>query len=159
MADRPEEDPVAFTVFNEIGIIDQLATSLLERHLPAGLTVPQFIVLNHFVRLGGERTPLELARAFQVTKGAMTNTLKRLQAAGFIDVREDPQDGRRKIVTITEAGRAARRQSVAGLAPLVAEMNRQFPDQTLASLLPGLQAIRRYLDENRTLGRGGDSAD
>lgn len=43
-------DRVAFRVMNEIGIIDQLGTTLFERAMPHGLTLPQFIVLNHFVR-------------------------------------------------------------------------------------------------------------
>ena len=40
------------------------------------------MVLNHFARLGGEKTPAQLARVFHVTKGAMTNTVGRLDAAG-----------------------------------------------------------------------------
>jgi hypothetical protein len=44
------EDPLAFRVFNEIGIIEQLSRNLFERVLPDGLTLPQFTVLNHFVR-------------------------------------------------------------------------------------------------------------
>lgn len=53
-------DAVAFRVMNEIGIIDQLERNLFERVLPHDLTVPQFIVVNHFVRLGGDRSPHEL---------------------------------------------------------------------------------------------------
>jgi DNA-binding MarR family transcriptional regulator len=34
----------------------------------------QFKVLNHLVRLGDGTTPAKLAKAFQITKGAMTNT-------------------------------------------------------------------------------------
>lgn len=150
-ADGADADPVLFTLLNEIGIIDQLATRLLERHLTDGLTVPQFIVLNHFVRLGGVRTPLQLARAFQVTKGAMTNTLKRLERAGFISVTDDPEDGRQKRVAITPTGRRARQASVAALDPLVAVLAGQFPDHTIETLLPSLRALRVYLDENRDL--------
>ena len=76
---EPTKDPISFRFFTEIGIIEQLARNRLERGLPDGLKISQFSVLNHLVRLGGEWSPARLARAFQVTKGAMTNTLQRLE--------------------------------------------------------------------------------
>ena len=77
-----EGGPVIFHVFNEIGIIEQLARNVFEQVLPDGLKVSQFSILNHFVRLGDDKNPVDLARAFQVTKGAMTNTLQRLEGRG-----------------------------------------------------------------------------
>ena len=71
MMAEPPQDPPIFTLFNEIGIIEQLARQRLESVLPEGLKISHFSVLNHFARLGGERAPAELARAFQVTKAAM----------------------------------------------------------------------------------------
>ena len=40
----------------------QLAQNILTRHLPHEMTLAQFTVLNHFARLGGHRSPVELAR-------------------------------------------------------------------------------------------------
>ena len=76
------------------------------------MKVSQFAVLNHCVRLGDGRTPAQLASAFQVTRGAMTNTLQRLEAKGHIGLRPTPGDGRSKEVYLTAAGRAAREQAV-----------------------------------------------
>ena len=76
---------VYFRLFNEIGIINQLASNRAERAMPHGLTMSQFTVLNHFSRGLPPKPPLELANAFQVTKGAMTNTLKQLEGKGFVD--------------------------------------------------------------------------
>lgn len=76
-----------FRFFDEIGIIEQPARKRFERVLPRGLTLSRFGVRNHFTRLGHERSPLQRARAFQVTKGAMTNTWKRLEGRGLIRVR------------------------------------------------------------------------
>ena len=97
-----------FRMFNEIGIISQLSSNRLERVLPPGISIAQFSLLNHLVRLGGAWAPSRLARAFQVTKGAMTNTLQRLEAQGLIRVTVDPDDARGKRVEITEAGRRMR---------------------------------------------------
>ena len=144
-------DPTVFSFFNEIGAIDQLATNLMERYLPSGLTLPQYSVLNHFVRLEGMHTPLGLARAFQVTKGAMTNTLKKLERHGFISVKSDPGDGRRKQVRITDAGHEAWRISAARLRPVEAMISGRFPDSDIEKLLPMLRDMRQFLDENRNL--------
>ncbi|HNK68572.1 MAG TPA: helix-turn-helix domain-containing protein, partial [Flavobacteriales bacterium] len=46
-----------------------------------GMELSHFSVLNHLARTGEERTPAQLARAFHVTRGAMTNTLTKLEWA------------------------------------------------------------------------------
>jgi len=73
---RDENGSALYAFFNEIGIINQLFSTAFRRALPDGMTSAQFTVLNHFARLGGERTPAQLAASFQVTKGAITNTLQ-----------------------------------------------------------------------------------
>jgi hypothetical protein len=64
-------------------------------------------VLNHCVRLGDNRTPAELAAAFQVTRATLTSTLQRLEAKGFIRMARDPRDGRSKRVLLTPCRRGA----------------------------------------------------
>ena len=144
-----EQDPPAFRIFNEIGIISQLSSAVMERILPHGLSMAQFGVLNHFVRLGGERTPARLAAAFQVTRGAMTNTLARLEAQGFVTMRPDPEDGRGKIVAITTAGQQAREDALALLMGEIGKLDDKVDWQALAEILPQLEALRKVLDEER----------
>ena len=111
-------DPLAIALFSEIDTLEQLVQSRLQRALPKGMELSQFSVLNHFARLGGEKTPAQLARAFHVTRGTMTNTLKKLEASGWVHIRPDWDDGRRKWVTISPAGRAARDYAVQCITPL-----------------------------------------
>ncbi len=143
-------DPLAFRLFTEIGIIEQLARNRLERGLPDGLKLSQFTVLNHLVRLGGEWSPARLAGAFQVTKGAMTNTLQRLEKRGLVQVLADPRDGRAKLVSLTGAGRDMRLRCVESVGPLLADLSRRIPDKDIASALPVLEKVRRYLDAHRS---------
>ena len=147
---EPTKDPMAFRFFTEIGIIEQLARNRLERGLPDGLKISQFSVLNHLVRLGGEWSPARLARAFQVTKGAMTNTLQRLEKRGLIRVLADPRDGRGKLVGLTEAGRETRLRCVESISPLLADLSTELSDKEFASTLPVLEKVRRYLDSHRS---------
>ena len=62
----PEDSPPTFQLFNEIGIINQLGRSFLEERLPRGVLTTHFSVLGHLIRVKDGRTPMELARAFQV---------------------------------------------------------------------------------------------
>jgi DNA-binding MarR family transcriptional regulator len=146
------DDPVVFQVFNEVGIIEQLARTAFERVLPDGLTLSQFSVLNHFTRLGGEKSPVQLARAFQVTKGAMTNTLQRLERRGFIEVRPHPRDGRAKLVSISPAGARARDRAVAAVGPMLADLETEFGRAAFAEALPFLERLRAFLDAARDAG-------
>ncbi|MEO1090113.1 MAG: MarR family transcriptional regulator [Pseudomonadota bacterium] len=141
-----------FELFNEIHIIQQLATTEFNRRLPEGLHVSHFAVINHLCRLGDGRTPLQLASAFQVTKPTMTHTLTQLGTRGFVDVRANPADGRSKLVYITAAGRAFRETAIASLNPTLDAMADDLDLPALLSLLPQLATLRRYLDTARDVG-------
>ncbi|MBT8146519.1 MAG: MarR family transcriptional regulator [Gammaproteobacteria bacterium] len=143
------EAALLFSFFNEIGIIAQLSGNEFERCLPDGLTNSQFGVLNWFSRVDNEATPGRLARAFQVTGGAITNTLKKLEAKGLVKVAPDTHSGRKKKVTITPKGRALRDRAIATTAPLLMEFSEQFPAARLEKQVKELQKIRQYLDERR----------
>ncbi len=153
MTDTGLDDPLLFEFFNEIGIIEQLTRARLDAELPHGLTMSQFRVLNHFSRLGGEKSPAELARAFQVTKGAVTNAVQKLEAKGFVAITPDPSDGRGKRVRLTEQGRVARDDSIAALAPFFPVLLSAFDEKEFAAALPFLRRLRKFLDENRNVKR------
>ncbi|MBC7769789.1 MAG: MarR family transcriptional regulator [Phycisphaerales bacterium] len=147
----PAEDTnAAFEAFNEIGIISQLSGAAFERVLPEGLSLAGFSVLNHFMRLKRDaERPTQLARNFQVAKSAMTNTLQRLESAGYITLEPDPEDGRGKIARITRSGRAARDASIARLQPVMQEFLALFPGGDFKRMLPALTRLRRALDTAR----------
>ena len=70
MSDKAED--IAVALFSELLIADQLARSRIAKVLPRGMELSQFSVLNHLSRVNDERSPAQLARAFHVTRGAMT---------------------------------------------------------------------------------------
>ncbi|MEO1274543.1 MAG: MarR family transcriptional regulator, partial [Pseudomonadota bacterium] len=71
------------------------------------MELSHLLVLDHLIQAGDERTPAHLARIFHLSKAAMSNTLTRLEAAGFVHVRPDWEDARRKLVTTSPAGAKA----------------------------------------------------
>jgi DNA-binding MarR family transcriptional regulator len=150
----PNSDPLSdtrllFELFNEIGIIEQLSRTVFESVMTDGMTVPQFSVLNHLVRVGDGRTPLALARAFQVPKTSMSHTLAKLDEAAFIEMQPNPDDGRGKLVFITDKGRTARESAIAALGPEIARILPVFSAQEASNLLPGLRKLRAFMDKAR----------
>ncbi len=144
-----ENDDLAFTFFNEINIIAQLSSNAFGRALPPGLSKSQFSVLNWFVRLDSVATPGRLSTAFMVTKGAMTNTLKKLHDKGLVVIKPDENSGRQKVVSMTPDGRRVRDQALKDAAPMMSKIIDHFSDEELKQNLPFLQELRKYLDEQR----------
>lgn len=143
-------DPLAFEFFNEIGIIDQLVSTMLTNALPNGMTKAQFTLLNHFVRLDiVEKSPADLASAFQVRRPTITSTLARMESAGLVAVRVDPIDGRAKLVSITLAGRVMRERCISALATIIPKIKPIITDTEMQALLPTLRKLRIGLDSLR----------
>lgn len=138
-----------FSVFTEIGIINQLSTARFARVLAPHLNPSEFGVLNHFVRLGDGKSPTYLAKAFQMTKPSMTAILRNLERKGFVEITGSEDDRRRKFVTLTKAGRAARQAGVKAMAPLAETILASQDIAQLAKILPILQALREVLDAER----------
>ncbi|WP_223428709.1 MarR family winged helix-turn-helix transcriptional regulator [Tateyamaria pelophila] len=146
----PDDDSsVLFDVFTEIGIIEQLSRAYLEARLPAGLIAPHFTVLNHLTRVADGRTPIDMARAFQVPKTSMTHTLKGLLAHGLIEIRPNPEDGRSKTVWLTDAGRTLRAQVIAVLMVDFKKLMADFDLGPLQQAKPVLTELRKHLDAAR----------
>jgi DNA-binding MarR family transcriptional regulator len=149
LSDRPGDIGTLFALFNEIAIIEQLSRARFEARLPKGVLVSHFAVLNHLIRVGDGRTPLELARAFQVPKTTLSHTLALLEGRGWIEMRPNPGDKRSKRVWITEDGRAFREAAIASLLPDLAAIAEAFPPDEVALLLPRLADLRAHLDRAR----------
>ena len=67
----------------------------------------------------------------------------------MITFKENPDDGRSKTVWITTAGHELRDQTLAALAPGIAQLMAQTDTATLLETLRPLRSLRVLLDENR----------
>ncbi|AXE34990.1 MarR family transcriptional regulator [Chromobacterium phragmitis] len=90
-------------------------------------------VLGAIDRAGGDITPTELARRESLRSSNLASALRELDASGLIRRAQDPDDGRRVRVGLSEAGAAALRR------------NRQLRDGWLQRSLQGLSAEEREL--------------
>ena len=144
MSERNED--IAVTLFGELFMADQLARNRVSKALPRGMELSHFSVLNHLARVQEERTPAQLARAFHVTRGAMTNTLAKLEWAGHVHIRPDWDDARQKFVAISPSGRAARDAAVQSVAPLIADVVTALGADRVRAVLPVLRELRIRLE-------------
>ncbi len=142
----PRTDEIAVALFGELFMADQLARNRISKALPKGMQLSHFSVLNHLARLNEERTPAQLARAFHVTRGAMTNTLAKLEWAGHIHIRPDWDDARQKFVAISPSGRSARDTAVASVSPLIADVVNALGADKVRAVLPVLRELRVRLE-------------
>ena len=140
---------LSFLLFNEIAKIDQLARAAMNAKLPNGFLTSHFGVLNHLMNVQDGRTPLELARAFQVPKTTMTHTLFGLEKHSLVGFRSHPKDGRSKCVWIKDAGRDFIGQAFFDLAPEVTETLSHLSADRVSALVNDLAHIRKLLDEAR----------
>jgi DNA-binding MarR family transcriptional regulator len=137
-------------LLSEIATIEQLARNQLDNALPKNLNISSFSVLNHFSGSKAEKTPLQLARSFHVTKGAMTNTLNKLEKLGYIHIRPDWNDARRKLISISQSGIDARNHAIKSIKPILDEIIMKTDHVTKKSLLGDLRSFRESIEKNKT---------
>lgn len=140
-------DDLAVTLFGELFMADQLARNRISKALPKGMELSHFSVLNHLAGVADERTPAQLAKAFHVTRGAMTNTLTKLEWAGHVHIRPDWDDARQKFVAISPSGRAARDAAVASIAPIIAHAVTALGAEKVRAVLPVLRELRQRMED------------
>ncbi len=72
----------------------------------------RFSVLNHLVRVGDGPTPHAIQQGFQLPKTSMTSSLTVPKRAGLIDIRNNLQEGRSKLVFTMEAVQRFRQEAM-----------------------------------------------
>lgn len=142
-----DQNSLAIALFTEVMATDQLIRARLSRVLPKGMEISHFSVLNHLAWVADERTPAQLAETFHVTRGAMTNTLGKLEWAGYVHIRPDWDDARRKFVAISPAGRQARDHAVGSVMPVITQMVEKIGSEQVRGALPILREMRILLDD------------
>ncbi|MEK9992383.1 MAG: MarR family transcriptional regulator [Paracoccaceae bacterium] len=140
------ENSLAVSLFGEILALDQLVRNRLAKVLPKGMELSHFSVLNQLSHTKIERTPAQIAKSFRVTRGAITNTLNKLELSGYIHVRPDWDDARRKMVSISPAGIVARNNALAAVTPIINELIIEMGEERLKAIVPILRDLRQKFE-------------
>jgi DNA-binding MarR family transcriptional regulator len=105
--------------------------------------------LNYRVRVGDGPTPLAIAQAFQLPKTSMTRSLTVPKRAGLTEIRNDPREGRSKLVFTMEAVQRFRQEAMNALAPDESRIAAAFPPEQVARMLRVLEILRKFPDADR----------
>ncbi|MEM7798592.1 MAG: MarR family transcriptional regulator [Chloroflexota bacterium] len=106
--ERPDLDTSPMAALGRISRASQYIEKALRKNFRQyGLSNADFDVLATLRRSGEpfELTPTDLFSALMLTSGTMTNRLDRLEEAGFVSRRPNPQDRRGILVGLTQAGK------------------------------------------------------
>ena len=112
------------------------------------LTPAQFEVLAR-VGVAGGLSQQELADYLLVTKGNVCGLINRMEEAGLVERRQDPDDRRPNRLHLTPAGRAMFEQVVPAHEALIAELLSNVPEADQQALLPLLRRLDRSLPDER----------
>ncbi|MEC3992391.1 copper transporter [Actinacidiphila sp. DG2A-62] len=103
MPDEAAAPPAAHTAARDLLVLFRRLRKRLREVPSSGLTPSQTSVLLRLDKDGASSTTL-LAAAEGVRPQSMTAVLNALEETGLIRRSPDPEDGRRQVVTLTEAG-------------------------------------------------------
>jgi DNA-binding MarR family transcriptional regulator len=100
MSDEVDAGGIAAALLASVGV---LVRRVRQVSVEGGLTMTERQALAMLDR-SGPATSSQLARQAQITAQAMGATLSALRNRGLVERRPDPEDGRRVVLTVTEAG-------------------------------------------------------
>jgi DNA-binding MarR family transcriptional regulator len=120
-----------------------LLRRLRQARVDDDLTLPESAALSRLDR-GGPATASALARLEQISPQSMGATLGGLEARGLIARAPDPEDGRKAILSLTDAGAEALRNRRAAKTQLLAEaLESAFTAQERARLRAAAPLLER----------------
>jgi DNA-binding MarR family transcriptional regulator len=145
---EPLSPEVSRTAGELRALLGRLSRRLRQTSVVGELTLPQASVLSLLER-EGPVTPGALATKERITPQSMGTILVSLEELGLVSRTPDPTDGRRLVISVTEAGRqgilGARRQKEERLAQALATNFTNEEQQVLRAALPLLERLARLL--------------
>jgi DNA-binding MarR family transcriptional regulator len=102
------------------------------------VTRPQSMVMISVVR--GVTRPSDIARELGVTRQAVHTTVNGMVEIGLLELIDDPEDGRSKIVVISEQGAKMREHAREASALMSQELARRIGAKTLEALHEAMAA-------------------
>lgn len=105
----------------------------------AGMSLPRAQSMMMVYISEGVDRPSDLAKRLRVTKQAVQQGLKELIAKNILTIEPDPNNGRQKLIRLTDHGRELRNIARQGLEDLEATLKRHIGVEPV-------QAMRKALD-------------
>lgn len=114
----------------------------LQAHLQARgwteVTRPESMVMTNVVI--GVQKPSEIARNLGVSRQSVHATINQMVAKGILELADDPEDGRAKIVVLSEIGQRMRQDANQAMAQMVEQLRRRIGARNVDSLIRAFSA-------------------
>jgi len=150
-AQRPELDTSTLgAVIRVMALNRRFAREAARALEPLGLELFEYDVLSALRRQGAPFAlpATVLARETDLSTGAMTNRIDRLQQRGLVERKDDPSDRRSVIVRLTSAGRDAIDEAIHVRLEAARDGLRHLDDQELKQLVDLLRTLVLSADED-----------
>lgn len=141
MTEEPNSHDTAAALLEGLGLLLRRM-----RQIPVGPGEPSGPERTALARLdrGGPATSAELARREQISPQSMGATLAALQARGLVEVAADPEDGRRKVHSVSPDGLQVLRDKRSARRDLVTRvLDAEFDRTELAQLATAAPLLLR----------------
>lgn len=141
-APLPLDGQLCFSLYSASMAITRVYKPILDR---LGITYPQYLVLHALWEMDG-RTVGAIGERLALESSTITPLVKRLEAAGLVARRRNPEDERQVQVFLTERGRAIREECGCLGEAVVAKTDLSL--ERLAALNREVQALRDSLAQD-----------
>jgi DNA-binding MarR family transcriptional regulator len=143
MPAQQEVEEAAAALYLSVGLFKR---RLRQLPAPGELTLPESSALRKLER-GGPATVTTLAKAEQISAQSMGATLGTLETRGLVKRQSDPADGRRAVMSITEAGLSALSDKrSARIAQLAHALATGFTPEEIGQLMAAAPLIERLAE-------------
>lgn len=134
------DDLLCFSLYSANHALTRLYRPLLA---PFGLTYPQYLVLVALWEEDGQKVS-DLGKRLDLETNTLTPLLKRMESAGYLTRRRNPEDERSLIVALTEKGRKLQAEAKEISACVIEAMGGDLKE--LIELRDRVNALRVRLD-------------
>lgn len=145
--DRPAADAQELAAELQL-VVGRTARSLRQAHPVGNVALSEVSLLARLEREGPD-SPSSLAEAERVRPQAMAVTLATLEERGLVSRRQHPDDGRRVVIAVTDAGRALmsdrRSESVRRIAAVLDTEFTPAERQAMLAVLPLMNRLAERL--------------
>jgi DNA-binding MarR family transcriptional regulator len=148
---HPEWDLTGMALLGRISRIERLLeVQRLDVLRPDGLTTADIDVLASLWREPAGQRPRDLRRTMMVRSGTLTPRLDRLEAAGWLKRRPDPDDLRGCVLVLTEVGRRRIPPLIERLLAVENQALAELPRTAVDRLIGDLRRLLSSLDDTET---------
>ncbi len=128
-----------------------LSRAIIEDHLQTqDMTLSQTHILMKLHKAGGQVAQSRLTEHLHVKPSTVNGLVERMEERGLVTRATDPNDGRQRLITLTEQGQRVHRELKAGLDAGETRLVACFTPEEHQTLRALLMRMAQHLEQEKT---------